>query len=239
MARLGTVDDGAIAWHDPVTENPMLNDTEVWEVYNETMDAHPIHLHLVSFRILDRQKFKADVDDETGKPSNIRLVGQRRTPGPEEQGWKDTAIMYPGEVTRVVATFDREGLYVWHCHILSHEDHEMMRPYYVGPMAEDALHMDAVAAEAPLRIESVHPNPFNPQVEIRFEVRNAGYVDAVVYDVRGAMVRRLVGEDLVKGVHAISWNGKDQRGVEVGSGMYFLRITNGGVAETRKLLMVR
>ncbi|HEU4364534.1 MAG TPA: multicopper oxidase, partial [Candidatus Krumholzibacteria bacterium] len=124
MARLGTVDDGAIAWHDPVTENPMLNDTEVWEVYNETMDAHPIHLHLVSFRILDRQKFKADVDDETGKPSNIRLVGQRKAPGPEEEGWKDTAIMYPGEVTRVVATFDREGLYVWHCHILSHEDHE-------------------------------------------------------------------------------------------------------------------
>jgi bilirubin oxidase len=51
---------------------------------------------------------------------------------PWETGFKDTVITYPGQVTRVKATFDIAGLYVWHCHILSHEDNEMMRPYCVG-----------------------------------------------------------------------------------------------------------
>jgi spore coat protein A len=128
---LGTVTDGALDWDHPITENPMLDDVEVWEVFNATEDAHPIHLHLVSFQILDRQKFRARVGED-GKLRNIRLVGRAKKPAAEEAGWKDTARMFPGEVTRVIAKFDREGLYVWHCHILSHEDHEMMRPYCVG-----------------------------------------------------------------------------------------------------------
>jgi spore coat protein A len=51
---------------------------------------------------------------------------------PNEQGRKDTVLAYPGQVTRIVATFDRPGEYVWHCHILSHEDHEMMRRFVVA-----------------------------------------------------------------------------------------------------------
>jgi len=58
------------------------------------------------------------------------IVGN--APQPWEIGFKDTVIAYPGEITRVKATFDVEGLYVWHCHIVEHEDNEMMRPYYVG-----------------------------------------------------------------------------------------------------------
>jgi len=107
------------------------------------MDAHPIHLHLVSFLILDRQRFKARVvekinvdvhGNEThgGRLQDVRVLGQPRPPAAHEAGWKDTAIMYPGEVTRIIARFDRPGRYVWHCHILSHEDHEMMRPFHVG-----------------------------------------------------------------------------------------------------------
>lgn len=130
---LGTTDDGALMWHDPITENPGLGDTEIWEVYNSTMDAHPIHLHLVGFRILNRQRFKADQDMATGQLSNIRLIGQPRPPAANELGLKDTAQMFPGEVTRIITRFDRPGEYVWHCHILSHEDHEMMRPYRIGP----------------------------------------------------------------------------------------------------------
>jgi len=130
---LGTVDDGALMWDDPITENPLLDDVEVWEIYNVTPDAHPIHQHLVAFQIIDRQRFKARVDDD-GRLSQIRLRGQPRKPAANEAGWKDTAQMFPGEVTRVVARYDREGLYVWHCHILSHEDHEMMRPYCVGDL---------------------------------------------------------------------------------------------------------
>ncbi|HZW37583.1 MAG: multicopper oxidase domain-containing protein, partial [Deltaproteobacteria bacterium] len=99
-----------------VTENPTQDDTEQWEIYNFTVDAHPIHLHLVRFQVVNREG-----------------AGGIRAPEPWEAGYKDTVIAYPGEITRVKATFDIAGLYVWHCHIVEHEDNEMMRPYVVSP----------------------------------------------------------------------------------------------------------
>ncbi|MHC4415370.1 MAG: multicopper oxidase family protein [Planctomycetota bacterium] len=121
-ALLGTVDDNGdgnpLLWNDPITENPMVGATEIWEIYNFTEDAHPIHVHLVQFQVVERE-------DEDG---NIR------GPEPWETGFKDTVIALPDEITRIKARFDKEGLYVWHCHILEHEDNEMMRPYYVGTM---------------------------------------------------------------------------------------------------------
>jgi spore coat protein A len=128
---LGTTDQGALEWTDPITEHVQLGATEVWEVFNATEDAHPIHLHLVSFQVLGRQAFRAEQDAESGALSDIHLVGRPKPAAANERGWKDTAQMFPGEVTRVIARFDRAGEYVWHCHILSHEDHEMMRPYEV------------------------------------------------------------------------------------------------------------
>jgi spore coat protein A len=120
-ALLGTVADGPLTWGDEITENPGLNDTEIWRLYNLTEDAHPIHLHLVMFQVLGR----APLDN----PENIE------PPEDWETGWKDTVIAYPNEVTYIIARFDLPGLYVWHCHILEHEDNEMMRPYYVGDMS--------------------------------------------------------------------------------------------------------
>jgi spore coat protein A len=130
--QLGTTALGGLAWGAPITEDPGLDDVEIWEIHNSTEDAHPIHLHLVAFQVLNRQKFKADQDENSGALTGIRYVGNPRPPEPNEAGWKDTVQMFPGEVTRVIARFDRPGEYVWHCHILSHEDHEMMRPYVVG-----------------------------------------------------------------------------------------------------------
>jgi spore coat protein A, manganese oxidase len=134
MPSLGTVEQGALDWDAMITENPMLNDVEVWEIYNATPDAHPIHQHLVSFQIIDRQKYRAHVGPN-GELSGIRLLGRPSKPDANEAGWKDTAQMFPREVTRVIARYDRAGRYVWHCHILSHEDHEMMRPFCVGDLA--------------------------------------------------------------------------------------------------------
>jgi FtsP/CotA-like multicopper oxidase with cupredoxin domain len=59
--------------------------------------------------------------------------GAPRAPEPSETGFKDTVIAYPGEITRVKARFAVAGLFVWHCHIVEHEDNEMMRPYRIGP----------------------------------------------------------------------------------------------------------
>ena len=103
-----------------VTENPTAGNTEEWELYNFTEDAHPIHLHLVRFEVVSREGLD-------GGPS---IVGS--APQPWETGFKDTVIAYPGEVTTVKALFDVPGLYVWHCHIVEHEDNEMMRPFVVS-----------------------------------------------------------------------------------------------------------
>jgi spore coat protein A, manganese oxidase len=116
-------------WHEPISEKPKLNSTEIWSLVNTTDDSHPIHLHLVRFQILDRRAF--DVTEYlTSK--RIRFLGDAMPPDPGEQGWKDTVRASPGAVTRIIARFEGyAGRYVWHCHILEHEDNEMMRPYEV------------------------------------------------------------------------------------------------------------
>lgn len=177
-----------------LTEWPNEGDTEVWEIVNLTADAHPIHLHLVQFQLMNRQNFNVnkytkayngsfpggvfigaygpplayDPGSNTlsggkygGNPDIAPyLQGPVRPPSPEEAGWKDTVIMYPGQVTRIVVRWGPQGLpanteasgvyfpfvpndtttgtpskfdYVWHCHIIDHEDNEMMRPDQVVP----------------------------------------------------------------------------------------------------------
>ncbi len=143
----GNTVSGSIAWHNPTTEIPGLNTTEIWEIYNATGDAHPVHLHLVNFEVLDRKEFTADVIEQpimqhngtfgTGFRLENIVVGADVTVGPEyvENAPKDMVTALPDQVTRIKATFDKPGRYVWHCHILSHEDHEMMRVLHVGPGA--------------------------------------------------------------------------------------------------------
>jgi FtsP/CotA-like multicopper oxidase with cupredoxin domain len=120
----------ALEWEDAVTENPAVGATEVWELYNGTEDAHPIHIHEVFFRVVDRQAIS--VEDEAQVFAVI--PGSATPPQPWENGWKDTVIAYPDQVTRVQLRFDVGGQYVWHCHIVEHEDNEMMRPYRIGPV---------------------------------------------------------------------------------------------------------
>lgn len=123
-ALLGTqVGDTAIPlmWSDAVSENPTAGTVETWEIYNNTADAHPIHLHQVQFQVENRE---------------IIGSGVTQGPAPTEMGLKDTVIAYPGEITRVKARFDLNGLFVWHCHIVEHEDNEMMRPFVVGPIPD-------------------------------------------------------------------------------------------------------
>ena len=151
-------------WMNPISESPKLGTTEDWKIVNPTMDTHPIHLHLVQFQLVSRQPFnvkKYQADWMTANSVTMMmplplmvptknlpsltpyLQGQPKAPLPEEQGWKDTIQMRPGEVTTIRVRFTtQEGTsfpfdatsgpgYVWHCHILDHEDNEMMRPYNV------------------------------------------------------------------------------------------------------------
>jgi FtsP/CotA-like multicopper oxidase with cupredoxin domain len=118
-------------WMDLVTENPALGSTEIWEMYNTTGDAHPMHIHEVAFEVVNRQQI---IVDEVTERVQVAPGSAPVPPEPWESGFKDTVIAYPGQVTRVRVKFDVAGQYVWHCHIVEHEDNEMMRPYRIGPL---------------------------------------------------------------------------------------------------------
>ncbi len=132
-------------WDAPITARPRLGDTEVWHLINTTDDAHPIHLHLVRFHVLDRQPFNVDAylaawgAERPGEgpdpiPVEPYLRGKRTAPPSQERGWKDTVRADPGQVLRIIARFEGyTGKYPWHCHMLEHEDNEMMLQFEVVP----------------------------------------------------------------------------------------------------------
>jgi spore coat protein A, manganese oxidase len=130
---------GNARWHEPITEDPKAGGIEIWSFANTTGDVHPLHIHLVQFQVLNRQTFDVPTYLQSGK---LVLTGRPIAPEANERpAMKDTVKSYPGYVTRVIQQFripagvtltpGAEHLYVWHCHILEHEDNEMMRPYKV------------------------------------------------------------------------------------------------------------
>ena len=140
MPMLGTVAEGTKRFQDPADIFPAVGTTEVWEFWNTTGDAHPVHMHLVQFRIINRQPFNGAIEEKllSNGWDGVKLSAPPTldagpaVPAPaDEQGWKDTVVCPPGLVTRVMANFSKRGKYVYHCHILSHEEHDMMRWYQV------------------------------------------------------------------------------------------------------------
>lgn len=126
-----------LTWHDPITEKPRLREVEIWNLINPSVVSHPIHLHLIQFQILNRQRFDVELFNQTGR---LQFIEPPLPPEPGEGGWKDTVRNNPGEVTRIIVRFQPyTGRYVWHCHLLEHEDYDMMRPLEV--MA-DGKHSD-------------------------------------------------------------------------------------------------
>lgn len=264
---LGTLADGSLTWSQTITENPDLDASEMWEVYNATGDAHPIHLHLVSFQILNREDFTPySVDfnnDGVVDPGDIVLnveekpqpqhngsvgiggifhldpvtplvPGSLTLPPPHEMGWKDTFIVPPGQVGRVIAHFDRPGRYVWHCHILSHEDHEMMRPFHVGPIPGGNLRL---AATQEITTESF-PNPFQSSTQIRFELMKEQNIDLTVFDMSGKLVYHNL-DFYQKGKNAIFWDGFDNNGKVLHTGVYLYKLKGVDFVESKRLVIQR
>jgi spore coat protein A len=116
-------------WHEPVTELPRLNSTEIWEFVNLTEDTHPMHLHLVRIQVLDRRVFDVfGYENDKG----LRYLSDAVPPAANELGWKDVVSCPPGLVTRIIARFEGyTGQYLYHCHILEHEANDMMQPFTV------------------------------------------------------------------------------------------------------------
>jgi cysteine-rich repeat protein len=141
--RITSIVNGAAVGHmwDDVTEFPQLGTTEIWKFANLSGVTHPIHLHLVMFQVLDRQAFEV-------VNGAILPLGSPVPPPPHEAGWKDTVQVGPNEIVRVIMRFVNPldasaptytGMFPYHCHILEHEDHEMMRQFETSTACGDGV----------------------------------------------------------------------------------------------------
>lgn len=322
---------------DDVTERPVLGTTEIWRFINDSGISHPMHMHLVQFQILDRQPF-------TRVNGQIVPTGSAVPPPPSERGWKDTAPVAPNEILRVIARFeDYAGKYPYHCHILEHEDHEMMRQFesILPPSVsirdtsaqEGAGSMDfAVTLSSPVPVEvrvlattgngsalagddysaksdtvtfapgvtiqtfsvplldegaietdetftvqlgallnaalgdsvatgtivnddgpvgvgddlpAIHylgrgvPNPFATDVTLRWGLSTAATADLTISDLQGRRIRRLVHGSQTAGHKTTRWDGRDERGNAVATGVYLVRLKVAGNVYTDRILRLR
>ena len=211
-----------------ITEMPLLGTTEIWRFINRSGVVHPMHMHLVEFRVLDRQAFQVI-------GGTITPIGDRIPPDSSEAGWKDTAPANPDQILRVIARFeDYPGRYPYHCHVLEHEDHEMMRQFEV------IASPTAVAGE-PVRLSLTpnRPNPFAHETAILYVLPTATTVRLAIYDVAGRRLRVLVNGARSEGRHEIIWDGRDDRGLRLGSSVYLIRLQVGGAVMVRKAVVVR
>jgi spore coat protein A len=153
---LNEIDPEEVTWYlnlngvhfdeGPVTETPKVGSVEDWVYINMTGDTHPMHTHLVTFQVIGRTPFDAEAYEEAyggpnGVPGGIDptpfATGPMLPPAPEERGFKDTVKANPGQFTTIRAKFElptdvpAPQEYVYHCHIVEHEDNDMMRPFTV------------------------------------------------------------------------------------------------------------
>ncbi len=256
----------------PVTEYPALGTTEMWEIVNMTGDTHPIHLHLVQFQLLNRQKINIRRYERAFMQANPVMPAESYVPVPvepyvkgrptpadaNERGWKDTFRMNPGEVTRVLIRFapqdespafafdaTAEPGYVWHCHILEHEEHDMMRPYHLvaagarGSTMVVTPEADPVTPIAPTTaLRAPSSNLTADGANVRFSLQTPGQVEIDLYNVAGRRVNRLVSGWYEAGEHTVPWRSAGSSGEGLDTGVYFVRLRADGVNDTRKLIVV-
>lgn len=203
--------DGRGFMGNPVTELPRLGDIEQWDIINTTVDAHPMHLHQVAFQIIEREDFAQDctIGETPLAPQCVTPAGI--APGPytpasvikfaapgtitpadsSEAGWKDTVMCPPGKVTRVRAKFDIPGTYVWHCHILSHEEHDMMRPLVVtSPATNVTMTSSGISQSTAATMSSVDlaAQAFTRDINNQIVTGNGFEYEFVTYQADGTTV---------------------------------------------------
>jgi spore coat protein A len=228
-------------FNDPITELPQLGTTEIWRFINTTVDDHPMHMHLVKFQIMDRRPFDVDLFLSTGQ---LRFTGPVLQPLKNERGWKDTFQVPPGYVGRVITRFENyTGNYVYHCHILPHEEHEMMRPFTVvgnpSPQAiRDEEIFNAAIGQLPqisaLALLPNYPNPFNPVTTLSFSLPKAGKVNLSIWDVSGRLVATVVDGWREEGYHDVTFDGSN-----LASGVYFTHFQTETGSQVQKMVLMK
>lgn len=280
------------------TELPVEGTTEVWQLVNLTMDAHPIHLHLVQFQLVSRQDFNDmtymdnymnsftgvnggmagmlmgadgppnlyDVINADGAVGGNPAVSGYLLGTPEpaklnERGWKDVIVAYPGQITTFIVryapttmpiTAKKSGLlygfdpsvgpgYVWHCHILEHEDNDMMRPINVqpSPFRKKLKSATILADISPVvnvgyALEQNAPNPVNTETEIQFSIPEDMHVQLKLYNSLGQVVSTLIDADAKSGNQTVKLYAEKLR-----NGIYFYQLKAGSFAASKKLIINR
>lgn len=218
------------SWND-ITERPQLGATEIWRFANPSGTVHPMHLHLVRFQVLDRQPILL-LDD------TIVPTGPAVPPDSSMAGWKDTVPVLPNEAVRVIARFDDYlGRFAYHCHILEHEDQEMMRQFEVVDTTTASGGGPDIGPS--LQLLPPSPNPAIGAAQLSFEVPAAIRVRLEIFDVAGRLVATPFDEFVKSGRHTVRWDGRDARGRRVVSGAYCCVLTTTGRARlSRKLLLL-
>jgi FtsP/CotA-like multicopper oxidase with cupredoxin domain len=277
-----------------VTEKPVEGTTEKWQLINLTMDAHPIHMHLVQFQLVSRQEFNAmdymkdymksftgvnggmagmymgaegppfdynkkNTDGAVGGnlPVTPYLTGAVIPADPNERGWKDVIIANPGEVMTYMVRFAPTDLpvwmpklfsrfsfdpsvgpgYVWHCHIIEHEDNDMMRPINVQPnpsrkyYKSDQIIADNTAVEG-FALEQNTPNPFSTETEIKFTIPYDCHVQLKVFNYMGVEIKTLIDADALKGNQIVRLSS-----VNLSSGTYFYQLKAGLFTSTKTFII--
>jgi spore coat protein A len=217
-----------LRWDD-ITEYPTVGTTEIWRWVNRSGFVHPMHMHLVQFQVLDRQPFVLvdNVVTPTGPPV---------PPDSMELGWKDTTPVYPLEIVRVISRFeDYTGRYAYHCHILEHEEHEMMRQFEVV----DQTSVESGTMNDQLQLAQSYPNPTGDVTRIAFSMPHEGHARLTLEDVAGRRIATLVDQPLQAGRHEVVWNGTMSNGHRAAPGVYFYRLVVDGDRSAVKRLVLR
>ena len=229
------------------TENPRLGSVEIWNFINLSPDNHPMHMHLINFQVLERIPFNAAGysaifgDDQPNPEFDMSTLytGAPVPPHPSELGWKETVKVYVGMITRVIVLFEGfSGNFVYHCHILDHEENNMMQYMTVLPAHDTGI---AAAPTTPKSyvLHQNYPNPFNPSTTINFEVPKTVNVEIKIFDGLGRHVNTIVNEQFDAGAHKVVWDGKTSFGFHAPSGVYLYTMKSNDFVETKKMLMLK
>lgn len=206
--------NGSVFNMNAINEVVNLGDTEIWEIVNARGGPHPFHIHDVQFQILDR----------SGEP-----------PPPEESGWKDVVLVYPGERVRFITQFldfaDPDTPYMYHCHLLGHEDDGMMGAFLVIDPAATGISYSELPGSLKL---ATYPNPSVDWTTISYELSHRSSVRIEVFDGLGRSVNVLFDGSRSAGSHASIWKTGN-----VAPGTYFIRISTDTEEWTKSLTVAR
>jgi bilirubin oxidase len=193
-----------------------LNNTEIWELTNQSQISHPFHIHDVQFNILE-------------------INGE--TPPAHMQGWKDVVLVPPMNgtvkfITKFEDFADSDVPYMYHCHILTHEEAGMMGQFTV---VGETVSVDGFDTNPnTFSLLSAYPNPFNPRTSIQFRVEMQRIVSLQIFDINGRLVKTLVNGKFSPGTHEIQWHAENQA-----SGIYFVQLSQGKILEHQKIILLK